>query len=816
MKELSGLPVQVVIPAVQDALRRGTNAVLVAPPGAGKTTSVPLALLGEPWAEGKGLIMLAPRRLAARAAAHRMASLLGERVGETVGYTVRLDRKVSARTRIEVVTEGVFTRRILADPELTDIAAVIFDEVHERNLEGDLGLALALDAQMGLREDLRLLAMSATVDGARVSGLLRHAPVLESAGRMFPVETIYLGRQPHTAIDVQAYEACVRALRETEGDMLVFLPGAAEIARTARRLEDALPDRPIDVYPLHGSLDPRAQDVAIAPSVAGRRKIVLATSIAETSLTIAGVSVVIDCGLSRRNAYSPDTGLSTLVTVRASLASADQRRGRAGRTGPGVCYRLWHEAEMGALPAFDRPEILEADLAPLVLNLAAWGVSDAVALAWLDPPPKPAWQEAVRLLETLGALDAAGRLTDHGRALSHFGLPPRLAHMIVAATEMGFGMTAAYVAAILSERGLGGPGLDVSQRVAALLNERGDKASKARQQAIGWAASQGASEAVAPHMCGLALALAFPERVAKARGAKGQFVMVGGRGGAVSLDERLSGAAFLAVGSLTGSGANARILEAAEITLEDIETLFGDQITQTRQVSYDAATGGVRGRMMRALGALVLAEAPIGLTQDQISSGLLEAVKNRGLDLLPWDDKARRLRGRMAWLHARLGDPWPDVSDLALMERLEDWLAPGLEQVKMIRQVDVAEALLSLLDWQARRQLETEAPERFATPAQTTHAIDYECEQGPTVSLRSQEVYGLTVHPHLAQGRVPLVFELLSPAYRPIALTQDLPGFWKGAWGDVRKDMKARYPKHVWPDDPSSAAPTTRAKPRGT
>jgi ATP-dependent helicase HrpB len=804
----TNLPINQALPALLAALAIGPNAVLAAPPGAGKTTSVPLALLDSPWLSGGKIIMLAPRRLAARAAAARMASLLGEVVGQTVGYRVRLDTKVGAKTRIEVVTEGVFTRMILDDPELSGVAAVIFDEVHERNLEGDLALALALDSQAGLREDIRLLAMSATLDGARISGLMGQAPVIESAGRMFPIQTHYVGASLGVPLEIQSATIAVRALGEGPGDVLVFLPGVAEINRAASHL-GAKYLAGVTVVSLHGGLDPREQDLALAPSPKGTRKIVLSTSIAETSLTIAGVQIVVDCGQSRRAAYEPDTGLTRLVTVRSSRASGDQRRGRAGRTAPGLCYRLWEEAQTGAFPAFDRPEILEADLAPLVLNLAAWGVSDPTTLAWLDPPPVPAWREAVALVTDLGGLDQSGQISPHGRALAAFGLPPRLAHMIVAAGERGFGTTAAWVAALLSERGLGGSSVDLGMRLMSLKRDNSQRGSKARAQASGWARQVGAHEAMDPEQAGLALALAFRDR-------RGGFVLKNGRGGEVSSDEALSGAPFLAVGALQGRAANARITEAAALSRAQIEALFCVQITPKIVTQFDKASGRLQGRTQSRLGALVLDETTIKLTPDQISAGLCEAVANHGIGLLNWTPRAVLLRARLAWLHTNNPDDWPDVSDNALLSCLDEWLLPALVGVSSLAEVDVADALLARLDWPATQRLESQAPQRFETPAGTSHAIDYAPEQGPTVKVRVQEVFGVTTHPMLAGGKVALVFQLLSPAHKPVAITANLPAFWSGAWGDVRKDMKARYPRHVWPDDPSIAIPTTRAKPRGT
>jgi ATP-dependent helicase HrpB len=810
----SELPIVEALPALLHALEMGRNAVLVAPPGAGKTTSVPLALLNASWREDGKIIMLAPRRLAARSAAARMASLLGETVGKTVGYRVRLDSKTSNLTRIEVVTEGVFTRMILDDPELSGVSAIIFDEVHERNLEGDIALALALDTQDGLREDLRLLAMSATLDGARIGALMGQARVVESAGKMFPVETIYVGHAPSIRLEIQAANLAYQALDKGPGDVLVFLPGVAEINRALAHL-NTKPKKDFIAVGLHGGLEPRSQDEALAPTLRGTRKIIFATAIAETSLTIAGVSIVVDCGLSRRAAYEPDTGLTRLVTVRASRASADQRRGRAGRTSPGQCYRLGEEAQSGAFPAFDRPEILEADLAPMVLTLAVWGVSDPASLNWLDPPPLPAWNEAVALLTSLGGLDGDKRITGHGRTLAAFGLPPRLAHMIVESSRCGFGATAAWVAALLSERGLGGISTDLSARLIALQRETSPRAMKAKSQAMGWARQAHATDSMDPDKAGLALALAFPDRVAKARDRRGGFVLRSGRGGEIMPDEALSTAPFLAIGGLQGRASNARITEAAGLSRGDIDMLFGKEITCLMSTVFDKATGRLHGKNQKRLGALVLEERTAQLSPDDVAAGFYKAVLDHGLSVLSWSEAAVSLRARLAWLHAASPADWPDLSDAFLIATAKDWLLPSLHGVARLADVNLHDALLRCLDWQATQRLSKEAPAWFETPVGTNHLIDYASEQGPTVSVRVQEMFGLKVHPMLAGGRVAFVFQLLSPAHRPIAVTSDLPSFWRGAWGDVRKEMKARYPRHVWPEEPSLADPTTRAKPRG-
>ncbi|MFM1977386.1 MAG: hypothetical protein RL145_2232, partial [Pseudomonadota bacterium] len=789
------LPIVAVLDQLVAVLAQKTSAVLVAPPGAGKTTSVPLALVDQPWANGKKILMLAPRRLAARAAAARMADLLGEAVGETVGYQVRLDKKISVRTRIEVITEGILTRRMLADPELSDVAAIIFDEVHERNLEGDLGLALALDIQAGLREDLRLIAMSATIEGGQLAAQLGGADLVESAGRLYPIETFYVGRTQDQSIEVQAANVALRALSQGPGDVLVFLPGTAEINRAVEAISAKASAMSCAVIALHGSLSPAEQDQALAPQPGVRRKIILSTAIAETSLTIEGVRIVVDAGLSRRPAFEPDSGLTRLVTVRASRAACDQRRGRAGRTAPGQCYRLWEEAEMGAFPAYDRPEILEADLAPLVLTLASFGVSDPTSLKWLDAPPLPALQEATKLLIDLEALapqaGQAPRLTAHGKKLVSFGLPPRLAHMIVRAGELGFGATAAQLAALLSERGLGGNSPDLEQRLISFARDRSPRANKARAQAMGWAKQVGAQEAPAAERAGQALALAFPERVAKARDRRGGFILVNGSGGELPAHEALATAEFLAIGSLQGKAANARIGEAARLERADLEALFSGQIETRTHTQFDRVKATMQGRHQRRLGALILEERPVALTADQIEAGLLEAVRSLGMDRLNWSDRAKSFVERLSWLYARDPDDWPLGKPGALEAALEDWLAPALVGAKSLSEVDVAQALENYLSWSERQAMLEAAPTHFVTPLETRHAIDYSAEQGPTIEVRVQELFGLGHHPMLAGGQVALVFQLLSPAHRPIAVTSNLPEFWKAGWHDVRKDMKA-------------------------
>ncbi|WGD29949.1 ATP-dependent helicase HrpB [Ancylobacter sp. WKF20] len=818
------LPIDDALPGLTAALRARNAAVLVAPPGAGKTTRVPLALLDEPWVEGRKILVLEPRRIAARAAAERMAATLGESAGQTVGYRARFGSKVGRATRIEVITEGIFTRMMLDDPELSGVAAVLFDEFHERSLDADLGLALALDAQGALREDLRLLVMSATLDGARVARLLgADAPVIESLGRAFPVETRYLGRDPRAPIDRQIAEAVQRALASEAGSILAFLPGAGEIRRTERLLREAIRDPSVDIAPLYGALDPREQDLAIAPSPAGRRKVVLATSIAETSLTIEGVRVVIDSGFARVPRFEPGVGLTRLETVRVSRAAADQRRGRAGRTAPGVCLRLWNEPETASLPAFAAPEILAADLSRLVLDLAVWGVREPGALAFLDPPPDAAWREAQTLLRTLGALDAHGQASERGRAMARLPLEPRLARMVIDGAARGAGLLAGRIAAIVSERGLGGDGVDLAHRLDGFARDNGRRTEEARRLAERWAreaeglASRAQHHDTSPSPAAL-LALAFPDRVARARGDGRRFVLANGRGAAIDTAAALARAPYLAVAELTGTADEARILLAAELTEAELEAEFGDAITQAVETSFDTAAGALRARQLRRLGGLVLAERPAAVKAGpETARALAQAAQARGLERLGWSDHQRQWLDRVRFLHARLPETWPDLSWEQMAETVEDWLAPQLDGATSLTQIDASrlgQALTALLPWDLAARLDAEAPTHIEVPTGSKIPVDYAAEGGPMLSVRVQELFGLKTHPSLAQGRVPLTLALLSPAHRPIQLTRDLPAFWAGSWRDVRADMRGRYPRHPWPDDPANAEPTRRAKPR--
>ena len=820
------LPIDQALPALRDALLDGP-AVLLAPPGSGKTTRVPLALLGERWLAGRRIVLLEPRRLAARAAAGWMARLLGEPVGARVGYRIRRDTRVGPATRIEVVTEGVLTRMLAADPGLAGVGLVIFDEFHERSLHGDLGLALTLHSRTVLREDLRVLVMSATLDGAPVARLLGGAPIVTAEGRAFPVGTRYAAPRPGARVDAAVAGAVRDALARETGDILVFLPGATEIRRTVERLADPPLPAGIRVHPLYGDLPPEAQEAAIAPSPAGGRKVVLATSIAETSLTIEGVRVVIDSGLARVPRFSPRSGMARLETVRVSRASADQRRGRAGRIAPGVCWRLWAEAAAAELRPFDTPEILEADLAPLALELADAGVTDPAELRWLDPPPAAALAQARELLAELGALDTAGRITPHGRAVAELALHPRLAHMLIRARVLGMAGLACDLVALLGERDIlrgVDDQADITLRLEAL--RRGDpRASpsglrRARAEAallrrrLGVRAERG--EPAAP-AAGLLLALAYPDRIGQRRPpAPGRFLLRTGLGAYLSPGDPLGLEDYVVAAELDGRPRESWIFLAAPLARADLERELGDQVVSEDIVTWDDTADAVVARRRERLGAIVLADAPLrDPDPGAVSAALLGRVARDGVGALPWGPSALRLRSRLRFLH-RLDPRWPDVSDEALAGSLAEWLGPSLMGVRRrdeLARVDLAALLLGRLSAAQRGALETLAPTHLEAPSGSRVPIDYGDPEAPVLSVRLQEVFGLTETPRVG-GSVPLTLHLLSPAHRPVQVTRDLASFWRTTYFDVRKDLKGRYPKHHWPDDPLQAEPTRRTRPR--
>ncbi len=817
----SGLPVEECVPDLRRALAEAGSAVLVAPPGAGKTTIVPLRLLEEPWLAGGRIVVLEPRRLATRAAARRMASLLREEVGATVGYTTRDERRVGRSTRIEVVTEGVLTRRLQGDPSLPGVGLVVFDELHERSLHADLALALVLDARPALRPDLRLLAMSATLEAAKVAALLGDAPVIESKGRAHEVTVRWVPRRPKERVDAATVAAVQRAVREEAGDVLVFLPGAGDIRRVESSL--ALPSD-VDVRPLFGALSAPAQDAALAPSPAGRRRVVLATDIAETSLTVEGVRVVVDSGESRTPRFDARSGLTKLHTGPISRASATQRAGRAGRTGPGVAYRLWSKLEHAARRPYAEPEIASVDLAGLALELAVWG-ADPAQLSFLDPPPARALEEARSLLTMLGAVDAGGRPTPLGRAMADLPVHPRLGRMVVAAAGDGLGWTACLLAALLEDRDVlrGRPDdlpTDVAERVA-LIADPSNRHPHADPGAVRNASRRAGELArragvrkstVDPTRCGAVLGLAYPDRLAQARtGAR--FRLRNGAGAWVPAHDPLAGEAFLAVAEIDAGRGDGRIRLAAGLDTADMEAAAGGA-EESVTVSWDPARDDLRAKVERRLGSLVLATAegpaPAG---EPTTRALVARARATRLGALHWTDKARAVQARAAFARRTLGGEWPDLSDAALVASLDDWLPPllaGATSRAGIERVDITGAL--------RRQLGTLAPEldRVA-PTHLTLAngrqatVDYSGPQ-PTMAVRVQDLFGTAVHPTVAGGKVPVVLQLLSPAGRPVQVTADLPGFWAGTWAEVRKEMAGRYPKHPWPADPLAAQPPARRR----
>jgi len=863
MIELPDLPVRGILAELRAALLTSGSAVLEAPPGAGKSTLVPLALLGEPWLEADRILMLQPRRIAARAVALRMAQLAGGAVGELVGYRTRLESRVTAATRIEVVTEGILTRMLQSDAALEGVACVIFDEFHERNLQSDLGLALLLDARRHLRPDLRLLVMSATLDGAALARCLGkgsgdgpdHAPVVRCAGRMFDVETHYAPATQRSndgypdAIDRRAVAMAVRALAAHPGDVLLFLPGVAEIRRAVAALADAVSSNEVAVLPLYGELTAAEQDAALRSDPAGRRRVLVSTNVAETSLTIEGVRIVIGGGLERRQRFAPETGMSRLETLRISRASADQRRGRAGRTAPGVCYRLWSASEHAALAPHAMPEIIEADLAPLALDLACWGTIEPADLIWLDAPPAAPLAQARTLLQQLQALDARGCATDHGRRMARLGTHPRLAHMILRAAPLGLGPLACDIAAVLGERDLlrtTGPQRDpdLRHRLDVLRGSppppglRVDSATvqRVRRSAqlllrqmpgSGSDATRAASLATLPPdaATGLLLAYAYPDRIGMSRRNESstegsRYLFSGGRGGMLPGPSALARSEFIVAADLDAGEREARIHLAAPLERTVLEANLADSIVSADEVVWDPRSEAVIARRVRRIDALILEERPLREgSADARAAALLHGVRSLGLEALPWTPELRQWRARVALVRAHLSAvqtaDWPDLSDMALREGLEQWLQPwldGMSRREHLARIDLRAALHGLLSWEQRRQLDELAPTHLDVPSGSRIAIDYSGES-PTLAVRLQEVFGMMATPRLVHGRVPVTMELLSPARRPVQVTQDLASFWARGYAEVKKELKGRYPKHYWPDDPHAATPTHKVRP---
>jgi ATP-dependent helicase HrpB len=844
---LPDLPIVEALPALTAALAEHTRVLLQAPPGAGKSTTVPLALLESPWLATRKILMLEPRRIAARAVAARMALWLGEPVGRTVGFRTRLETRVGRDTRIEVVTEGILTRMLQADAALDAVGCVIFDEFHERSLHADLGLALCIESQQTLRDDLRLLVMSATLDLAPLRELLKGAPIVAATGRSFDVATRYVARRPDVHLELQMAQLVRRALVDHEGDILCFLPGAAEIGRVARALQDPGLSAGVNVMPLYGEISAAAQDAVLAPPEPGRRKVVLATTIAETSLTIEGIRVVIDSGLRRYAEFDPATGMSRLVTAKVSQAAADQRRGRAGRTSSGICYRLWSEGTQSSLAPQTEPEIMHVDLAPLALELACWGAADAGSLCWLDPPPAAPLAQARDLLRRLDALDAAGRITAHGRSLVRAGAHPRLAHMLVKARALAAPRLASDIAAILSERDIlraavGSRDADLRLRVGVL---RGDVRSlpagievdsraltAARRNSAAWqrefapriagGTAHGGEETADPHhFTGSLLALAYPDRIGRARGEGGRYVLANGRGARFAEPQALSKAEFIVAAALDGADREARIFLAAPLERTDIERLFAPHIVEREEIVWDEREEVIRARRQRRFDSLVLESAEIrNPDPGALQAAALSGLRHLGIAALPWTPDLRQWQARVALMRDHevpASEPWPDLADETLAATLEEWAPPwiaGFARREHLLRMDLGNALRTRLTYAQTATLDREAPTHIVVPSGSRIHVDYQDGDVPTLSVRLQELFGLRATPRIAGGRLPLVLKLLSPAGRPVQITRDLESFWERGYHDVKKDLKGRYPKHYWPEDPHTASPTRRARPR--
>ncbi|WP_127592421.1 ATP-dependent helicase HrpB [Paenibacillus lautus] len=835
---MTELPIHRILPQLKMALSTGTHAVLIAEPGAGKTTQVPLAFLNESWLEGKRIIMLEPRRIAARSAASYMASSLGEAVGETIGYRVRMDSKIGQNTRIEVVTEGILTRMLQDDPELTGIGMIIFDEFHERNLQADTGLAFAMESQSVLREDLRLLVMSATLEAEPVARLLGDAPVIVSEGRAFPVSTHYLRSFSLDELHKGAANAILRALSEQQGDILVFLPGAREIRKTANELLRTGLSQDVVIRELYSALPAEKQDDAIRRDSNGRRKIVLSTSIAESSITIEGIKTVVDSGYMRTEVFSPRTGLPQLITRRLSRASADQRRGRAGRVSAGVCYRLWSEEEHRHLPESTIPAIRESDLTPLALELAVWGTRDPEQLAWLDAPPRPALTQGQALLRQLSALDDSGSITQHGREMALLGLHPRLAHMLIRAQEIGEASLAIRIAVLLQERDIMSRGeairdQDLRSRVERLLLFERQGQRSAEQDMTSEAVLQRMKQEIRKlhtqlnvaytisgnlNFCGLLLSFAYPERIAKNRGGSG-FLMRSGRGVKLVSVQPMSRAQYIVVAAVDDQGADGNIQLASEMDELWLDKYYFDEMEQRKEVVWDSASGSIRARQKLMLGALVIKEqAYSNPTGEEIALALLQGIRQEGLGLLQWSKAALQLRERLAFMFRH--DPegnWPDVSDEGLLNQAEEWLLPYLEGLRNrndIRRLAPGTLLEHMLSWEQKQQLQKEAPTHIRVPSGSLIPVNYSDPEQPFLAVRLQEMFGLQDTPRIAEGRVALTLHLLSPAQRPVQVTSDLSSFWRSGYFEVKKDLKGRYPKHYWPDDPMEATATHRTRPK--
>ncbi|MGI9521832.1 MAG: ATP-dependent helicase HrpB [Hyphomicrobiaceae bacterium] len=818
------LPILAVLDKLLADLAQAGRVVLVAPPGAGKTTIVPLALLDAPWMAGKRVLVLEPRRLAARAAAERMAGLLRESVGETVGVRARLASRVGPKTRIEVITEGIFTRMVIDDPSLDGVGAILFDEFHERSLQGDFGLALSLDIQDGLREDLRLVVMSATLDVDKLTRHLQIDTVVESHGHTHPVETRYIGRRADTPIEVAMAIAIKSTLQSERGSILAFLPGQREILRTAARLNADLTDLRISVAPLYGALDLTSQSGAIRRPPSGHRKVVLATSIAETSLTIEGVRIVIDSGLARKSRYLPGQQLTRLETVRAARSSVDQRRGRAGRIEPGVCIRMWQEPENRGLRTSETPQIEETDLTDMVLDCLAWGVSSPNRLPWLTQPPNGAVDAAFERLMSLGAVDDRHMLTAHGKALRQLPMPAHLASMIIRAAETGASHDASLLSALIVERGVGGPSSDIADQLQHLRNDRSNRAIQTRRLAQRWERvvqrlrGRKRKQSTVHYSIGQLLAMAYPDRIARRRGTGTHYLMANGRGAHLANHETLNGAEYLVAADLQGGTSSSRILAAVAVSLDELHGICENLIIESTECFFDPSAAAVRSTHCRRLGAIRLSERSERVPRDMATAATLVdgIISKLGLHALPWSKDLVHVRQRVEFLRGTDAN-WPDLSDDTLSRKTNEWLTPfviGKAALSEISTHDLTQAVEALIPWEMRRKLDSEAPPHFIAPTGNRFAVSYEGERAPSVALRVQEVYGLRTHPTIGTGRVALSMTLLSPADRPIQLTKNLPGFWIGSWRDVKVEMKGRYPKHSWPDNPTTASPVATGRPR--
>ncbi|MEG6584658.1 ATP-dependent helicase HrpB [Dendrosporobacter sp. 1207_IL3150] len=829
---MTHFPIINLLPQLKDTLNSYSKVVLVAPPGAGKTTQVPLALMNEPWLKGRKILVLEPRRIAARSAARYMASLIGEEVGSTVGYRVRLDTKAGPDTKIEIITEGILTRLLQDDAALENIGMVIFDEFHERSIHADLGLALCLQSQDLFREDLKLVIMSATLDVEPIAAMIGNCAVLKSEGRSYPVETFHLSSRLEGNIESIVLIKVNEALKNYEGDILVFLPGIREIRRVEQRLSQANLGCNVKVLPLYGSQTFDEQDAALKPSASGSRKVVLATSIAETSLTVEGVQVVIDSGLMRVSRFSPRTAMTRLETIRVSQAAAEQRRGRAGRQGPGICYRLWTKQEEAGFVQSNTPEIYDTDMTPLALELAAWGTVDPKELRWLDDPPLAAYNQGRELLYQLGALDKNGLITKHGRDMAALGCHPRLAHMLIKSAEIGLGQLACEIAAILGERDiLRGQtyDADIGLRIEALRNNLSGYNQKqsielSLYRRIGkeikyWQMCLGISENNNKHdtgASGILLAFAYPDRIAQNRG-NGRFLMRNGRGARLGSIQLLSEAAYIVVIELDDKGEEGYIHRAAQIDLENILNYFSDQLEVDITVKWDKASQSVRARRQICLGSICLKEEPVSNTNSvDVQKELVQGIKSEGLEILPWTKAARRFQERLIFLN-NIDCTWPDISDEALLKEIDIWLGPhliGISNKKDLQRINLNEIFESLLTWEQRQIMDRIAPSHVLVPSGQRIMVDYSIPTKPVLAVRLQELFGLSETPCVAGGKVPLTLHLLSPAFRPVQVTTDLASFWKHGYHEVKSDLKGRYPKHFWPDNPLLAAATSKAKPR--